>query len=324
MSLHGEGPEGGIMHIQRYREDNRETWNSFVGTSRNGTFLFHRDYMEYHADRFVDHSLLIRDDRGRAFALLPANELDDSICSHEGLTYGGLVTGYDLRAGQMLEIVKELRAYLVRTGLRRLVYKAIPHIYHRVPAEEDLYALFRAGARLFRRDVSSVILQAERLKYSENRKRGIRRAQRNNLTVIETRNFQEFFPIVERVLTDRHNASPVHTWQEMEILANRFPENIRLFCAYLGDVMLAGVLVYVTETVAHTQYIANTDKGMGCGALDLVFEHLISGEFACKRFFSFGISTENDGTYLNEGLINQKEQFGGRGITYDFYELDLQ
>src|SRR5262249_53402683 len=112
--------------------------------------------MDYHADRFVDHSLLFHRD-GRLMALLPAtlHEADQTPISHGGLTFGGVLSGPDLTAGPMLDLFSGLAHYLRERGIVRLLYKAVPHIYHETPAEEDRYALFRAGARLYRRDVTT-------------------------------------------------------------------------------------------------------------------------------------------------------------------------
>ena len=50
-------------------------------------------------------------------------------------------------------------------------------------------------------------------------------------------------------------------------------------------------------------------------------DYLINECYSSKEYFDFGISTENEGLFLNEGLTSQKQEFGGRGIVYDFYEI---
>jgi hypothetical protein len=42
-------------------------------------------------------------------------------------------------------------------GMRSLLYKTMPSIYHQLPCEDDRYALFRCQAQLLRREVLSVI-----------------------------------------------------------------------------------------------------------------------------------------------------------------------
>ena len=77
-----------MVEIARYTPDKAAEWDDFVGKSKNATFLFHRGYMDYHADRFADFSLMFYY-KGRLCALLPANDDGNgSLCSHRGLTYG--------------------------------------------------------------------------------------------------------------------------------------------------------------------------------------------------------------------------------------------
>ena len=145
------------MQVERYTTADRETWNDFVRQSKNGTFLFERAYMDYHRDRFVDHSLVVRDQRNRMIAVLPASRHDGMLVSHGGLTYGGFVSGPSMTTKRMLEVFEMSLRHLRGEGIERMTYKCVPHIYHSMPAEEDAYALFAQGGRLVRRDVSSAI-----------------------------------------------------------------------------------------------------------------------------------------------------------------------
>ncbi len=223
----------------------------------------------------------------------------------------------------MLEIFEALKSYLKTRGLSRIIYKAIPHIYHTLPAEEDLYALIHNDARLVRRDISSTIDMREKLPFSKGRKWSIKQAGKNGLIVKQSYDFKSFMEIEEYVLSSRHNVKPVHLTEEIELLARRFPDNIQLFAAYLREEMLSGVIVYESKNVAHAQYMAASDEGKKVGALDVVLDFLINQRYAGKRYFDFGISTEREGRYLNIGLIDNKEGFGARAIAHDSYKLDL-
>ena len=101
-----------MFDIVRYTPDKCQEWNQFVAQSKNGTFLFYRQYMDYHADRFHDHSLMIYR-KSRLYALLPANGYDDVFASHQGLSYGGLVMDQHARAAEILDVFSLLNAYLV-------------------------------------------------------------------------------------------------------------------------------------------------------------------------------------------------------------------
>ena len=310
-----------MIRIVRYDPDLRETWNALVARSKNGVFLFDRGYMDYHADRFDDHSLLFYED-DKLVALLPANRNGDALVSHGGLTYGGFITDDRMRTGLMLCLFDALDDYCRIHEVRKIAYKSVPHIYHRAPAEEDLYALFIRNARLVRRDVSSTIRMTDRLPITRGRKCGIKKGRSNKLTVRQSDEIERFMDVETNNLQSRYGVRPTHTEAEMRLLTDRFPNNIRLFAGYREDEMLAGVIVYETPQVAHAQYIAATDVGRELAAHDCVMDELLNEVYAHKSYFDFGISTENRGRTLNAGLIENKESFGARAVAYDHYEMD--
>jgi hypothetical protein len=249
--------------------------------------MFLRDYMDYHAARFPDASLMFHDKRGRLIGLLPATLQDGVMSSHAGLSFGGVISGRDMKAGLMLELFSKMCAHLRGQGNREVVYKPVPHIYHEVPAEEDLYALFRCNARLIRRDVSATISARQRLPFSKGRAHGRNQAEKSGLVVEPSTDFDAFMAIQEEVLRTRHNARPIHSATELALLAARFPGNIRLFVVRRGVEMLGGVVIYETTRVAHTQYIAASEEGRRLGALDLIFQHLISRTLCRQGSFRF-------------------------------------
>ncbi|RIJ37737.1 GNAT family N-acetyltransferase [Pontibacter oryzae] len=311
-----------MLEVVKYSATHKLNWNAFVRTSKNGTFLLLRDYMEYHAERFTDHSLLFYH-KSKLVALLPANEAEEGIESHGGLSYGGFITDKRMKAALMLEVVKAMKTYFAGLGFRSIKYKAIPHIYHQLPAEEDLYALFRHEAILYRRDVNSVIAMANALTYSKTRRWEVRKASKSELQLQLATSYGAFMQLEQQVLQERYNLVPVHTAAEIELLAARFPENIKLYTATLGDELLAGILVYETATVAHCQYMGASAEGRKASALDLLVDWLLQEVYSHKSYFSFGISTEQAGKYLNEGLVWNKESYGARAVMHDFYELRL-
>lgn len=308
------------MTVKLFSNQDTPAWDVFIDASKNGTFMLKRGYVEYHADRFVDASLMCYDE-DRLVAVLPASRHGDEIRSHGGLTYGGLVVGRDMTTPKELKVFSAIRKYMFEQGLSRLIYKRVPAIYYSYPADEDLYALFRNDARLIRRDVSTAINLEDAIPFSSIRRRMIKKANKQGLVVCQSDDFEGYVNLLSKVLSSRHAAKPVHTAAELRLLASRFPDVIKLFCAFQGDTMLAGVLIFDTPNVVHTQYIANSDEGCNVGALDLVMDYLVHEYSVGKKYFDFGIANENEGRVLNEGLIGQKEMFGGRAVIHDFYEL---
>lgn len=311
-----------MITIKRYTAEEAVAWDAFVDASKNGTFMLKRGYMDYHADRFTDHSLLFYCDE-ELVALLPASQHGAELRSHGGLTYGGMITNREMTVQLMLLLFDSLKVYMQENALVRLIYKRVPSIYYTYPSDEDLYALFRNDVPLIRRDVSATIYLPERIRFSERRRRGVKNALKHKIIVKESQDYDRYIEMLSKILAKYHDAKPVHTAEELRLLADRFPENIKMYTACQDERIIAGVVMYLTPKVAHTQYIANSDEGRQYGALDAVMNYLINECYSDKEYFDFGISNENEGRFLNEGLISQKQEFGGRATAYDFYELKI-
>lgn len=308
--------------IRRYRPEDAGLWDRLVADSRQGTLLHMRGYMDYHSDRFKDSSLIaIR--KGKPTAILPANIDSEGILrSHQGLTYGGWITPLSHFDGSdMLSLFKAWTEWCRENNIHEIIYKTIPHIYHRIPAEEDHYALFRFGASLETVNLSTVIDMREIPAFNTLQKRHLRKASALNPWIRETDNTAEFMPILQDCLKVRHDAAPVHSREELQLLKDTFPQGIRLFIAGTGSRPEAAVCIYDTNSVAHCQYIATSESGRQNGILSFLFHHLIHNVFAFHRYFDFGTSNEEAGRVLNSGLLHQKTGLGGRGVVYQIFRL---
>ena len=311
-----------MIELVPYTDDRSEEWNQFCHESKNGTFMFDRDYMEYHSDRFEDGSLMAYR-KNELVALFPASRSDGQLSTHGGLTFGGFLTDEKMKASKMLELFDALETYATENGIESVLYKCIPYIYHTIPASEDRYALYREGAQLVGREVTSAVEIARHPSFQGNRQRGIDDAKEAGLEVKLSNDFESYWDILEVNLAEKHGTEPVHTLEEIQLLHQRFPENLKLFSSHKDGQLLAGAVVYESANVARAQYIANSDEGRSVGALDVVFDHLINEYYDDKRYFDFGVSTEDRGDYLNEGLIFFKEGFGARSVVHDFYRIDI-
>lgn len=308
--------------VKFYQKSDYNNWNVFIGQAKNATFLFHRDFMEYHSFRFQDYSLIVLDGE-KWLAVLPANVVGDEVFSHQGLTYGGLVYNEKLKLVSVIAIFKSILLFLNENKMEKLLVKLIPSIYHQKPAEELNYALFLAEAQLTRRDTLAIIDLSKPYSMSKIRKRGVNNGINNGLIIKEVDDFEDFWnEILIPNLAQKHQAKPVHSLEEITKLKALFPENIRQFNVYENGIIVAGTTIFETSTVAHSQYISGKEDKNELGGIDLLFSRLISETFKNKRFFDFGISNENQGRKLNEGLSYWKESFGASTIVHDFYELE--
>jgi len=311
-----------MYRVEKYNEIFKKDWDNFVRGSKNGTFILLRDYMDYHKDKFHDNSLLVYKNN-KLIILLPANRFQNTLYSHQGLTYGGFIMSKSVSTIDVLEAFKLILSILINEGFDKFIYKPIPYIYHKIPAQEDLYALFRYNAKVTGCQLSSAIFQRNKLKFTESRKSGIRKAKSNNVQICETDDFTLFWEVLTNNLLKIYNTKPVHTLYEISYLKSLFPDNIKLFITINGDKVTGGTVVYISDMTVHIQYIAASDEGKSSGVLDLLFDYLINEKYLSKPFFDFGYSTENSGSILNESLIFQKEGFGGRGVVYYTFEFEL-
>ncbi|PFG62082.1 hypothetical protein AXZ77_0649 [Thioclava sp. ES.031] len=309
------------VRIISYEAEHEAAWNAFVAQSRNGTFLHSRTFMDYHADRFEDRSA-IAVSGDEIVGLFAAHAAGQKIASHNGMTFGGLVYGMDHRASLVCDVLGALIEHYGSLGFSKMTYKPVPHIFHKYPSEEDLYAIFRQSGKLIRRDLSAVIPPNGPAKISTLRKRGNKKALKNNVAIREGDFYGLFHKLLEQTLK-KHGADPVHSLSDFDILKQRVPDRIKLIGAFEGDELVAGTWLFLFGHVIHTQYLASSQRGQEIGALDMVIFRVLELAKDQNLHVSFGASTESGGAVLNEGLMAQKEGFGARAMVLDQYEIAI-
>lgn len=311
------------LTVRLYNKEDQSLWNNFINESKNGTFLFHRNFMEYHSDRFEDLSMLVFD-REKLIAVFPSNIRNNNVYSHQGLTYGGLVFSNKLKFATILASFSAILKFCHAKQIQEVIVKSVPTVYHKLPSDEMKYILFLLKADLIESNLASSIEQSSRIKIQSNRIEGYKKAVKQNLTIKEESKFRDFWEqILIPNLRIKHKTNPVHTTEEIEKLAALFPKNIRQFNVYDGDKIVAGTTIFETKTTARVQYISGNADKQQLGSLDFLFKELIEKVFHDKKYFDFGISNENQGNLVNEGLLYWKECFGGRGIVYEVHKIKV-
>ncbi len=306
--------------IKRFEKADTVLWNSFVKEAKNATFLFDRGYMDYHADRFHDHSVLLFAD-GKLMALFVANENNHEIISHEGLSYGGLLLEKEARLEEVLAWFFHIVRYYHQLGVKKMIYKCLPFYYATYPAQEDLYALFLLKAALLQRDTSSVFVKSMPLPYQQRRKKNTKQKS-NSYRISGANDPTEFWnDVLIPNLKEKFGAEPVHSLDELKKLMQSFPSHIQLFEVRDQD-LLGGTVIYSTPLTAHAQYTSATPLGKEMAALDILFHYLLSDVYKEKAYFSFGTSNGEPHRALNRGLVNWKEGFGARAFAVDTYQIE--
>ena len=308
--------------VEKYTKENRLAWDTFISGAKNATFLFARDFMEYHSDRFTDYSLLVYKD-DLLYAVLPANIVGDKLYSHKGLTYGSLVLSKSAKLLYTFEAFKALLAFLDAKAISSLELRNIPTFYNTMPSDELSYFLFKANATLIKRDALMVIDTSTKIKFQKNRREGINKAKRNGLTIAVDDNFEGFWnEILIPNLQKKHGVAPVHSLEEIQLLAAKFPDHIKQVNVYKDNVIVAGTTLFLTKTTIHPQYVSGNSDKNAFGSLDLAYDYIINHFDSSKRYFDFNISSEENGAALNSGLIFWKESCGARTYVADNYLID--
>ena len=308
--------------VTLYKSSEKEAWNNFILKSNQDTFLFQRDFMDYHSHTFRDFSLMVYKNE-KLIGMLPANLVDNAVFSHQGLTYGNLIHSKTLKTADFIKMFKTILEFLNRNDISNLTIKELPNIYLFNQSNNPLdYVLFKMKAKLIRTDLLSVV-DLKYKSYSKSRKEGIKRANKFELKVEESQDFKVFWSeILKPNLKQKHNVKPVHSLEEITLLKSRFKKNIRQFNVLFEDKIVGGTTIFETENVAHCQYISGNANKNELGSLDFLHHHLIENVFSDKLYFDFGTSNINSGQQMNEGLLFWKEGFGARSIPQGFYKIE--
>lgn len=311
--------------IKIYNQNDYAIWNDFIALAKNATFLFHRDFMEYHQDRFEDFSLLVFENE-KLKAVLPANKKENSVYSHQGLTYGGLVFSSKLKGEKVELILDEILSFFRENAIEAFHYKPIPSFYFPKGNQEMDFFLHHRGALSERKEMNLAVNLQLPLHVSKSKMKHFRRIENLDLDIIEEDDFQPFWDsVLEPRLLEKFNAKPVHTKEEMALLKQKFPKNIRQYSVYQDDEIIAGITIFETENVVKSQYGATSEKGEQVRALDFLFINLIHKyKRKGKKFFDMGIVNEENESGYHSGLLQQKEELGCTVYNQDFYKIEIK
>ena len=308
--------------VKKYTNTDFKTWNDFIEHAKNATFLFHRDFMEYHKDRFEDYSLMVFDGE-KLVAVLPANRSGDTLYSHQGLTYGGLVLSPKSKLYDIIFIFKSILKYLNINKIYKLFLKQIPSIYCDYLSDEMDYLIYICKGKIIMKHNISVISLENNLTISKSRRECIRRGKKLNLIVKEENNLESFWnTLLIPNLKDKYASKPVHTVKEIEFLHKKFPENIRHFNVYNGDKLVCGTTLFITKNVVKPQYISGNEDNNMLGSIDFLYDFLIKEIAKDKKFFDFGPSHDSSGLHIMKGINFWKESFGANSLIQNFYEVE--
>lgn len=294
--------------IHRYTSRNQIEWNLFVESSINGTFLLHRNFMDYHNDRFEDHSLLIYKNN-TLLCCVPAHVNNHIFYSHQGLSYGGLILNLE-GSSFIYDIVGSLLEYFRESAFAKAELQPPPLSYKTINSE-IVKSLKNYGFKINRVLHNQYVNLKEEVNVSPKKSIGYRNGKFDGLSIHKGSDFKSFWDFVlVPQLESRHASKPVHNAEEIELLHSRFPEQIIQHNAWRDGELLAGITFFIKDKVVKSQYASSSLKGMKTDAVGFIYMEAMK-EFKEKGFsiMDYGPVNERDGA-INEGLLRFKKQLG--------------
>ncbi|MEO1655300.1 MAG: hypothetical protein AAFU64_17275, partial [Bacteroidota bacterium] len=308
------------IYFRKYQASEAENWDNFLQECKNFHFFFHRAYIEYHTDRFEDHSLMVYY-RDKLIALLPAHRQAHTLCSHQGLSYGGFLSNHKMNISLMLRIFQKMKEEARHWGFEELLYKPVPYFHHKIAAQEDMYALRYFRGQIVQDHLYSICHLDQSPYYSRGKKGRINKSQKAGVEITISQDYAAYWQLLETLLEDRYQTQATHRLDEITYLAQKFPNHIKLFIAHRKGQLLGGSLVFENPSVVQAQYIASNEQGKALGALALLFKELTSHYQSSKKYLSLGHSRENNELGFNPSLVQFKESLGAGTYVQSTYQL---
>lgn len=326
----------GNLTVKKYQQSDSQKWDDFIlKSSYNGTILQTRSFLNYHREgKFLDDSVMIIKGESTPVAVIPACTVMDEgkkiFSSHPGSTFGGIIVDTNqLSISTVKDIIFSLEDYLRENNYDKVILKQTGDVFSKANSDLIYYYLFNRGYSSY--DELSFCIDYRNLKcdvlsnMKSKTRNECRFAAKSGLTfriLQKDEEVQEFYAILCKSLI-KYNAKPVHTFNEMIALRDvNLKGRVEFYGVYKDETMIAGSMVFLFDRVFHTQYLAADSDYLQYKPMNYLDEQLIcNGQRRNFDFFSFGISTEDHGRYLNESLAKFKEGFGtGYYINKTFYK----
>lgn len=313
---------------RRYTQRDEILWDKFVEcNSVNGTFLQTRRFLNYHPkDRFEDYSIIIEDAKGHIAAVCPACRIIDNsgnhFISHKGSTFGGLVIAdKHYYAHKVIEIIGVLENLLKEQGFSDVELRTTPMLFSMKDSSLLEYSLFYCGYQEFCELNTYIDFRCYKELLISNFEQGKRTNIHNCIKkglfyrVIETKAELDIFYSLLCKSLSKYNTKPVHSLSELwDLKHHRLNKEMEFYGAFSGEQMVAGAMMfyfYRTE-IAHTQYLCAEPSLHKLSPMTYMYFAMIeAAKIHGFKKISFGISTEDNGKFLNYGLVRSKEAYGG-------------
>ena len=146
------------IYLKIYHPKFKPIWNRLIKDSSNALFFHDRNYLEYNDNLKNEKSLLIFR-KNICVAVFLANVNEESVYSFSGLTFGGLLLKKGEKSREIGEYLDLVINYYHKEGFKKLIYKPVPHIFHKYPCEVRFIFLMNMIQKFLSRLISYILVQ---------------------------------------------------------------------------------------------------------------------------------------------------------------------
>ncbi len=313
------------IRVRKVLKEDREAWLSFVERSNNGTIFHSPTFLDYHPEgKFDNHHLLVESNSGKTMAIIPGaiSQWDDGAWfrSYPGASYGGPVLEDSLGLDKVERITEALIRYCRQRGFAGIEMTPPPVSYYRRPHNYIDFALIKNGFGYRKRELTAIIdllrLGEEiDLGFNQSARRGVRKALKSGLRVIEDNDYSKFYPVLASNLKERHNVDPTHSLDELNLLSNLLGKNsVKQFISVddSGEVYAGMIMFHCNPRVTLAFYISHNEEFQALRPVNIVYREVIN--WARKMGYHYlDLGTYTLNMEVNYGLCRFKESFSARG-----------
>jgi hypothetical protein len=316
-----------MLEIIKYDANKHEIlWDSFVLKSNNGTIFHSRKFLSYHKERsFQDCSFLFQN-KNNVEALFTGAIIDDVLYSHPGSSFGGFI--YNQLSFEFgSKIVELLLEFAQQNNLKEIVIVPTPFIYYNQYNEVMEYCLYIKGFNVIEYYISSFVnLESNLLDQLHNRKKRYIKKMEGKIEIKLSKDLDAFYPILVNNKL-KHKTKPTHTLEELKILMQQFPDEIKLLLSYQNNKIIGGALNFITNKNSCILFYNMIDykyQNLQVASLQ-IYASLKWAQENNLKFLDIGVSQLYEGNKIipHESLINFKEQFGAKAMIRKVMKLNL-
>ena len=253
--------------IEYYKQNQKDDWDQLVKQADPFHFFFYIDYLNHQSYKFIDLSLVCRYNN-EVVSIFPLSKENSQVISHSGLSFCEPIFKNRLSNIIRLEILEAYIKFLQAEGYKSLYIKIIPNIYKEYEDSLLLYWITINNGTSTKIEIGNYV-SIKNISPTKRRKRSFKNAIKNRLETLELNKFEdEDWKLVKDGLKNRHNATPVHTLEEINYLKERFNKQIELYRVFSIKELLGIMVIYKTKKIFHIQYSVSSELGLKLNAMD--------------------------------------------------------